>query len=391
MRILFFVSSMHAGGAERVAATLASAWARRGDSVTLAPTYTKKGHCFYRLNAAVRLVWLADRMGWLGRKLWPPLAKWFAIRKLVREMRPDAIVSFLTNVNVTVLAATRGLGVPVIVCERTNPAFSLSSGDFLKKLRRRTYPWAAAVVLQSEDSVDAFKAMVPGLDHVAVVPNPLPADIPEAQPVRGALAAGERRHIVAMGRLVPIKRFEALIQAFAALAADYPEWDLTIWGDGPLREELARQAAETGLGERIALPGRTAEPWSELARADVFVLTSQVEGFPNVLLEAMALGRPCVAVDCPSGPREISQDGKYALLAPLGDQPALCQALSQLMGDPTLRDVMGRHAAASVRERYGLPQLLARWDALFQSVTAPRGAGGAQASARPDGVRENDA
>src|SRR3546814_15095592 len=89
---------MHAGGAERVAATLASGWARRCDSVTLVPTYTKKGSCFYSLNHAVKLVWLADRMGWLGRTLFPSISKWFAIRRLVRDTNPDVIISFLTNV-----------------------------------------------------------------------------------------------------------------------------------------------------------------------------------------------------------------------------------------------------------------------------------------------------
>src|SRR5690606_21175339 len=103
MKILFFVSSMHAGGAERVAATLASAWARRGDTVTLAPTYTRKGDCFYALDPAVRLAWLADRMGATGRKAWPPLSKLRAIRALIRETQPDVVVSFLTNVNVMVL------------------------------------------------------------------------------------------------------------------------------------------------------------------------------------------------------------------------------------------------------------------------------------------------
>src|SRR3546814_18523900 len=88
-----------------------------------------------------------------------------------------------------------------------------------------------------------------------------------------------------------------------------------------------------------------------MVKADIFVLTSQVEGFPNVLLEAMALGRACVTVDCPSGPRELSQDGKYALLTPLGDQPALCRAIAQLLDASTLREAMGRHAPASVEKR----------------------------------------
>ncbi|MFW7340459.1 glycosyltransferase family 4 protein [Pollutimonas sp. H1-120] len=361
MRILFFVSSMHAGGAERVAATLASGWARRGDSVTLVPTYTKKGSCFYSLNPAVRLIWLADRMGWLGRTLLPSLSKWFAIRRLVRETNPDVIVSFLTNVNVVVLFATRGLGVPVIVCERTNPAFSSSAGTFLQRLRRFSYPWANAVVLQSQDSVDAFRQMVPRAKELLVVPNPLPPDLRDLAIAPSAPVAA-RRLVLGMGRLVPFKRFDALIQAFAALANDYPDWDLAIWGEGPQRDELMQQIQDTGLASRISLPGRTEQPWQEMAKADIFVLTSQVEGFPNVLLEAMALGRACVTVDCPSGPRELSQDGKYALLTPLGDQPALCRAMAQLMDDSTLRDVMGRHAAASVQERYGLPEILLRWD-----------------------------
>ncbi len=114
--------------------------------------------------------------------------------------------------------------------------------------------------------------------------------------------------------------------------------------------------------------GRTHEPWSELARADVFVLTSEVEGFPNVLLEAMALGLPCVTVDCPSGPREISNNGVEAVLVPLDDQPALIQGLGQLMGDSVLRDVLGKHAAISVRDRYELAEVLHQWDALIGSV-----------------------
>src|SRR5690606_11188970 len=292
----------HAGGAERVAATLSSAWARRGDTVTLVPTYTGKGTCFYPLNAAVRLEWLADRMGWLGRKLWPPVSKWFASRRLVRETQPDVIVSFLTNVNVVVLLSTKGMGVPRVVCERTNPAYSTSAGTLLQRLRRMAYPWATRVVLQSQDSVPTFQQRVPRIQQLDVVPNPLPPELLDLdlQPAQPA-APGARNQLMAMGRLVPFKRFDALIQVFSALAADYPDWDLTIWGEGPEREALVQQVRDAGLTSRIFLPGRTSQPWEALRQADIFALTSQVEGFPNVLLEAMALGRACVTVDCPSG------------------------------------------------------------------------------------------
>jgi len=366
VRILFFVSSMHAGGAERVAASLASAWAARGDTVALVPTYTGKGSCFYPLHPDVRLQYLADRMGWLGRKLWPPLAKWLAIRKMVREFKPDVVVSFLTNVNVMVLLATRRLGVPVLVSERTNPAFSSSAGPVFGRLRSYTYPWASLVVLQSRDGMRAFQKMEPGVTELAVMPNPLPDDIPDAVVQRQGAAPDGRLKLMAMGRLVASKRFAVLIQAFAALAPDFPDWDLVIWGEGPLRPELEAQVVALGLGGRIALPGRTDRPWHEMAAADAFALVSEVEGFPNVLLEAMALGRACVTVDCPSGPREITCDGQFAELVPLGDQQALEDALARLMRDPLLREVMGRRAAQSVRENYGMAEIVARWDALFE-------------------------
>lgn len=364
MNILFFVSSMHAGGAERVAATLANGWVRRGDRVTLVPTFTGKGDCFYTLDDAVRLVWLADRMSGIGRKLCPPLSKWSAIRKLVRETQPDVIVSFLTNVNVVVLLSTVGLAVPVIVCERTNPAHSTSAGTLLQGLRRITYPWATKVVLQSHDSVPAFRQRVPRLQHMDVVPNPLPPDIPESARSNEPAASG-RKQLMAMGRLVPFKRFDALIAAFATLSDGYPDWDLTIWGEGPLRAVLTTQIQRAGLQDRVRLPGRTAQPWAELRQADLFAMTSQVEGFPNVLLEAMALGRACVTVDCPSGPREMSRNGKDAVLVPLGDDAALVAALAALMDDAARRELLGQEAAASVRERYGLASVLLQWDALL--------------------------
>ncbi len=371
MKILFFVSSMHAGGAERVASTLASAWVQRGDDVTLVPSYTKKGKLFYKLDRGIKLVWLADRMGWLGKTWFASVRKWFAIRRLVKETKPDVIISFLTNVNVMVLLATRGMDVPTIVCERTNPAVSSSAGKTLQRLRRLVYPWASLVTVQSQDSVERFQESVQGIQRLAVIPNPLPPELTSMQFAKPTSELGGRRRLVAMGRLVPSKRFGSLIQVFSTLAPDFPDWDLYIWGEGPLRTILEQQIQDAGLDGRIVLPGRTNLPWEELASSDAFVLTSEVEGFPNVLLEAMAQGLACVTVDCPSGPREISRNGQDALLVPLNDELALANALRQLMGDPVLRDVLGKHAAISVRQRYDLHEILHQWDTLIASVRSP--------------------
>jgi len=367
MRILLLVSSMHAGGAERVAATLVNAWAARGDTAVLAPTFSSKGVCFYPLDDAVHLDWLADRAGTRSAGPFAAARRLAALRKLIREHAPDVVVSFLTNVNVAAILARWGLRVPLIVCERTNPVAAANGGRVWSLLRRLLYPRADMVTVQAQATVEPFARQVPGIRRLAVIPNPLPPELAEA-PIAGIHASEGRCTLAAMGRLVPEKQFDQLIEAFAGAAAAHPGWDLRIWGEGPQRDALEAQVRAAGLQDRVLLPGRTAAPWEELARAQAFVMSSRVEGFPNVLLEAMALGLPCAVYDCPSGPREITRDGQDALLVPLDDRAALGRAVQRLMGDASLRADLGARAAASVRTRYALPAVLEEWDRLFDMV-----------------------
>ncbi|WP_322999443.1 glycosyltransferase family 4 protein [Castellaniella sp.] len=359
MRILFLVSSMHGGGAERVAATLANAWARRGDEVTLVCCYSGRGQCMQRLEPGVRLLWLADRLrgpAWLR-----PVTKILALRRLARELQPDRVLSFLTNVNVTALLAIRGLGLPVVVSERTDPAHSVNLESVLRWLRRLTYPWAHRVVVQTQQSVPHLLQVAPGVRRVVAIPNPLPDGLPAA---RAAEPPPGRRRLVALGRFNPVKQFDRLIEVFAGLAESCPDWDLWIWGDGAQRAACLQRVAALGLADRIHLPGFSQTPWDDLATGHGFVLNSRVEGFPNALLEAMALGLPCVATDCPSGPAELTQGGQLATLVPLDDEAALAQALERLMrATPAEREAWGQQAAASVRGRYSLPAILQSWDA----------------------------
>lgn len=361
MRILFLVSSMHGGGAERVAATLANAWARRGDEVTLVCCYSGRGSCMQHLEPGVRLMWLADRVrgpAWLR-----PVAKLLALRRLARELQPDRVLSFLTNVNVTALLATRGLGLPVVVSERTDPAHSVNLEPALRWLRRLTYPWARRVVVQTRQSIPHLRQVAPGVTRITAIPNPLPDGLPAP---RAAEPSAGRRRLVALGRFNPVKQFDRLIEAFAGMAGAYPDWDLWIWGDGAQRAACLRRVEALGLSDRIHLPGFSRTPWDDLATGHGFVLNSRVEGFPNALLEAMALGLPCVATDCPSGPAELTQDGRVATLVPLGDDAALAQALRRLMqATPADREARGRQAAESVRGRYGLETILRFWDAAW--------------------------
>lgn len=360
-RIALVIPTLTSGGAERVMTTLANAWAADGRAVTLLTLDDGLQPPFYPLHPAVAHQPLdvsgasrnaVEAVTGNLRRIW-------AIRRAVSAARPDVVLSFLDTTNVQTLLATRGLGIPVVVEEHTDPAQKRIGG--WEPLRRLLYPRASRVVLLSEAARDYFGPAV--RRRSAVIPNPIVVEPAEESPATNS----DRRLAVAMGRFGPEKGFDLLLTAFAGIAADQPNWDLVIWGDGPLRADLLRRRDDLGLRDRVSMPGRTATPHRELRRADLFVMSSRREGFPMALGEAMACGLPAVSTDCPSGPRQIIRDGTDGLLVAPEDPAALAAGLSTLMSDDALR---ARFAARApeVLERFGLARVLAIWDELFTAV-----------------------
>lgn len=349
------IAKLVGGGAERVMSLLASSWSERGDEVTLVTLDAAPP--FYPLHEAVRL----DRLDRMGRapgvgRLASAAGRLGALRRAVRRSRPDVCVSFVDRLNVPVLWATRGLGVPVVVSERVHPGFV--DDRVWRTIRRVSYMSANAVVAQTERTASALRT--PFGPRVVAIPNP----VTEVGGLRASLAG---RRVVAAGRLVPQKGFDVLLQAFASSLARHPGWTLHVYGEGPLRNELEVQARRLGISDAATFEGRTNRLLDELATADVFVLSSRFEGFPNVLCEAMAVGLPCVATRCLTGPEEIIDDGEDGMLVPVDDAAALSGALDALLGSAEERARLGT-AAAQVSERLGLESILARWDEVFDRV-----------------------
>ena len=363
MRICGVIASLGAGGAERVMIELCSAWRARGDDVTLL-TLDDGQRDFYAVPAGVhrRALNLAGRSRSTSDALRTNLLRARMLRAALRNARADVIVSFTDRTNVLTLLAARGMGVPVVVSERIDPRRH-DIGRAWNVLRRLTYPSAAALVIQTH-AVRQWAIDVVSHDRVAVIPNPLRA-------VSASLAPANRRalEITAIGRLVPQKGFDLLLRAFAMVADDFPEWRLTIFGEGPERVRLESLISELALNECVALPGRIANPATALGASAIFALPSRYEGFPNVLLEAMSCGAACVATRCDSGPAELLTNGS-GLLVPVEDVLQLAEALATLMDDPPLRERLGREAQLAVHQ-FAPEVVLDLWERVFTRIRVP--------------------
>ncbi len=365
MRIALLTSSLGAGGAERVATTLCNAWDKRGDSVKLISTYSGGGKPFYDIEAGVDLEFLSDIVGDNSKSFMNYIRRYFALRRTLLKTKPDVVVSFLPNVNVVSILALAFTGIPVVVCERRDPS-SQPTNKFWEYGCSVLYRFADAVVVQTQNVRNTIGEIYPNLKKVVTIANPLSLELIQRQPERVDCAV--RKSLLSLGRLAPEKQVEHTILTFSRIASAFSDWDLHIYGDGPMREELEVLTRELKLSSRIFFGGRTINPWQIMESSDLFVMTSRFEGFPNALLEAMCMGLPCVAYDCPSGPQDISLGGKVALLANLNNQDQLSTHLSSLMGNQELRNNLGKLARESVIERFHLNKVLNDWDNLFKGL-----------------------
>lgn len=370
MKLSCLIHSLDGGGAERVMAGLASRLAERGHEVTLI-TLDDASRDRHAVSPGVTRQPL-DVMGH-SRNLWQRLV---ATRRRVRTIAtaidaaaPDVVLSFCDSTNLLVLTALRGWPLansprlPLVIAERTDPS-QQSLGSVGEFARRRLYPQANVVVALTVPSADHLRRL--GCRHVEVIPSAV--DRPPIRSDRQVAAAARR--VIAAGRLEWEKGFDRLIKAFAEVAPQAQEWTLEILGEGSRRGELEAQVAALSLSGRISLPGWVQPIWEPLARSTLFVLPSRYEGFPSALLEAMAVGLPCVAVDCQSGPRAILDDSSGWLVE--NSVSGLTAGLRQMIFDQAARERLAAAAPAAIT-RFGWEAMVERYEeVLSEAIEAER-------------------
>ena len=368
MKIIFIVSSMSAGGAERNAANLCNHWVSKGHQVILIPTFSGRGECHYSIDSRVSLKYLADRLGTTHQSFLNKMHRLWILRTIIFKSRPDVVISFLSQVNVATVLAVMGLDIPIIVSERTYPPL-YPLGRTFELLRRWTYPKTSAVVMQTEKGLKWLKSNLPNTKGFTI-PNPLIFPLPNSEPKRlpSKLISSDTQIILAVGRLDLQKGFERLINAFSSLANHHKQWDLVILGEGPSRSRLEIQCENLNVKKRVHLPGRVGNLSDWYKRAAIFVLSSHFEGFPNVLLEAMAHGLAVVSVDCPTGPKDLINEGENGLLVPEVDvEIGLEKALKKLMVSKNRRKEMGIKAK-SIINRFSIDVISEKWDRVLNFV-----------------------
>lgn len=371
MRIAFVIPSLGPGGAERVASLLCNSWTDQGHAVSVA-TFEPEGTApFYDLVDGIGLHQLAIPGGRRSAISSIPanLQRIVRLRSCLRPLQPDIVVAFTTDANVLAVGAAAGLRLPVVISERNQPERA-GLGSLHRLARRLAYGRASAIVVQTEPIAAWMRGRfrVP----VRVLPNPVSL-APDQKMASGVNRAEEGpKELIAIGRLTRQKGFDVLIRSFALIAGRHPAWRLSIYGEGPDRAQLERLRAETGVADRIALPGLRRDIGAVLAASNLFVLSSRFEGYPNALLEALAAGLPVIATSCPGGAEELLAGGEHGVSVPPDDIAALAAALDRMMSAPALREHYADQARRAVA-RLDVTSISRRWIDLFSSLR--RGAG----------------
>ncbi|WP_350282331.1 glycosyltransferase [Nitrosomonas sp.] len=330
MHIAIYLPSLRGGGAERAMVTLANGFADRGLKIDLVLAQAE-GPYLSEISPGVRVVDLQSSR---------VLTSLPGLVRYLRRERPRAMLSALNHANVIAVVARMLARVPVrlVVSERNNVSLSGSSS---KDLRSRVVLYMMRWAYRKADGVTAVSGGVANdlaktinlpRDRISVVFNPVvtPELIEKSRMPLEHPWLGESKPpvILGVGRLTLQKDFSTLIRAFAQVRAVY-DCRLVILGEGELRAELEQLAASLGVQDSIQLPGFSENPFAWMSRVQLFVLSSRWEGLPNVLIQAMACGAAVVSTDCPNGPDEILEGGKWGKLVPMGDMEALAKAISE--------------------------------------------------------------
>lgn len=341
-KVSLIIPSLRGGGAERVMLNLANNLTSKGYIVDLV-LFKKEGEYINRINDDVNIVNLFSK-----RTVWAI----YPLIKYLKKHKPEVVLSAMMYVNICVLVASQlsRVKAKVIISEHSTYTASLKhnrtwKSSIINLLARFLYKKSDNIVCVSKGVADDLKSKLRlNESAVKVIYNPVVTDSLLAEKdlaPQGDFFNSDENYILSVGRFVVAKDFVNLIKAYSVTHSKN-DYKLVILGEGPLRDELQTLIFELGLKDKVVLPGFVENPYSWMRKANLFVMSSVYEGLSNVLIEALACGCKVVSTDCPSGPNEILEGGKWGRLVPVSNYELLAKAIDEALDDYDSLDPLKR-------------------------------------------------
>lgn len=341
-RILFVIPFLSSGGAERVVSIWASELAKLGSDVHVLVFYRVNNE--YPLDEKVNIHTMKDNKYEYDELT--RFSKIIELRKAFREIKPDFVLPFIFYVGLMTTLASTGLPLKIVETIRIDPRYSPQK-TFVRWLRNISVFLSKRCIVQNELQKEYFPKWLQR--RIVVFPNPISNVFVQCEKV---FVNKEIRNVIAVGRLERQKNHYMLIRAFAKIAEANKKVKLKIYGEGSLYSELNDYIKQNELSDRVFLCGRTNDICKALQECDLFILSSDAEGMPNSLMEAMALGLPCISTDCETGPSDLIKDGVNGYLIPVGDEEALVQRMNDMIENIDDAIKMGKRARETIIESY---------------------------------------
>lgn len=336
-KIAIVTRNMFGGGAERVIAELINYFYSINIECLLITI--NKGDIFYDLPTEIKLIEIGEKS---PNKLIDKFLKYREVRKIIKWNKPEIVLSMPEDIGIYVIPSLLFLGIPLVISERNNP-WVMPDRKITRFLRRVFYPYADGFIFQTDMAASFFNKKIQ--KKSITLSNPL-----DIRRVPKPYIGERKKEVVAAGRLTEQKNFKLLIEAFSEFYKKNNDYKLIIYGEGKLRSELLDMANKLIPPEAFSLPGKTSNLLEKINRSAMFVLSSDYEGLPNVLIEAMVMGMPVIATDCPSGgPKSLIVNKENGIIVPVGDVNALVNAMEKLTNE-SYNKVLGNNAFA-LREK----------------------------------------
>ncbi|MBE5887899.1 MAG: glycosyltransferase family 4 protein [Lachnospiraceae bacterium] len=349
-KILFINSSLTSGGSERVMTLLANEFAQRGYEVSMVLLRELKPDV-YILNSNINVIRFEYGT---KNKVIILLKRMYKLRRLFLKNKFDAAIAFMVDINCLALICGMGINLPIIISERADP----SRENFIYRyIEKMLYPKAKKLVCQTPHVVDLYDDNIKKLG--IVIPNPVNSDLPY---VKEKIV---EKKIVTAGRMTEQKDFETLIKAYAKFHIVYPEYTLEIFGKGALAEKLKSLAKDLGVENSVYFHGFVNNLPDYFSEASMYVSTSIYEGISNAMIEAMAIGLPCVCTDCPvGGAHMMIENNVNGILVEIGNEEQICSSMLKIAGDKDFAKSLGSNAK-KIREKYSIERIANKWAELI--------------------------